>query len=88
MTSKPIRVDILEMEMSKGLPHWLDPIARFKHTHGAAAQARRTFGQAAEQERRQRQWRKPLGFDRIASTYTNGLSRSSPSAIDQRTRPI
>jgi len=40
MTSKPIRVDILEMEMSKGLPHWLDPIARFKHTHGAAAQAR------------------------------------------------
>ena len=40
MTSKPIRVDILEMEMSKGLPHWLDPIVRFKHTHGAAAQAR------------------------------------------------
>ena len=46
MTSKPIRVDILEMEMSKGLPRWLDPIARFKHTHCAAAQARRTFGQA------------------------------------------
>jgi hypothetical protein len=44
--TKLIRIDILEMEMSKGLPHWLDPIARFKHTHGAAAQARRTFGQA------------------------------------------
>jgi len=26
--------------------------------------------------------------DRIASTYTNGLSRSSPSAIDQRSAPI
>ena len=25
-----IIVDILEMEMSKGLPHWLDPIEKYK----------------------------------------------------------
>jgi len=28
-----------------------------------------------------------LDFDRIASVYTNGLGRSSPSAIGQRARP-
>jgi len=37
MTSKPIRVDILEMEMSKGLPHWLDPIALQAHARRGGA---------------------------------------------------
>jgi len=31
--SKPIEIDIFDMEMSKGLPHWLDPIERFKGKH-------------------------------------------------------
>ena len=26
----PLYIDILEMEMSKGLPHWLDPIEKYK----------------------------------------------------------
>ena len=28
-----IIVDILEMEMSQGLPHWLDPIEKYKGEH-------------------------------------------------------
>jgi len=31
--SKPIEIDIFDMEMRKGLPHWLDPIEQFKGTH-------------------------------------------------------
>jgi hypothetical protein len=31
--SKPIEIDIFDMEMSKGLPHWLDPIESLKGTH-------------------------------------------------------
>lgn len=34
--SKPIEVDILDMELSKGLPHWLDPIERYKGAHDNA----------------------------------------------------
>lgn len=33
--SKPIEIDILDMEMSKGLPHWLDPIEKNKGKHDA-----------------------------------------------------
>jgi hypothetical protein len=28
-----IEVDILGMEMEQGLPHWLDPIERYKHKY-------------------------------------------------------
>jgi hypothetical protein len=30
--SKPIEIDILDMEMSCGLQHWLDPVERYKRT--------------------------------------------------------
>lgn len=28
-----IIIDILEMELSQGLPHWLDPIEKYKGKH-------------------------------------------------------
>jgi len=31
----PIAVDILDTEMAKGSPHWLDPIEQYKGTHDA-----------------------------------------------------
>jgi len=31
--SKPIVIDILDMELSQDLPYWLDPVERYKGTH-------------------------------------------------------
>ena len=35
MAKKPITIDILDEELSKGLPHWLDPMVRYKGKHDA-----------------------------------------------------
>lgn len=38
---KPIEIDILDMEMSEGLPHWLDPIELHKGKHDADRKQKR-----------------------------------------------
>jgi hypothetical protein len=57
--SKPIEVDILDMEMSKDLPHWLDPIVKYSGTHDAARRAsqmeRSNMIQAEQQNKRAEQ---------------------------------
>ena len=39
--SKPIEVDILDMEMSQDLPYWLDPVLKYSGMHDADRKQRR-----------------------------------------------
>jgi hypothetical protein len=49
-----IVVDILEMEMSKGLPHWLDPIEKYKGEFAEDRRQRQMKRSKAQQRKNKR----------------------------------
>ncbi len=50
---EPIEVDILQMELDRGSPHWLSPQARFAHTHDDERKRKHDQYQAEKKAKRE-----------------------------------
>lgn len=72
--SKPIEVDILDMEMSQNLPHWLSPIEQSKGTHDDARRQAQ-IDHAHELQAEQRKARKKKQWDRTKARAVAHLAK-------------
>jgi predicted ABC-type ATPase len=76
--SKPIEVDILDMEMSQDLPYWLDPVERYKGTHDNARRQKHE-AHIAELQAQQKAENKKKAWQRARDEARRRLRGFDPS---------